>query len=67
MKDEGSGGPEELQEIEVVRKGLEDANKLFGVQGKAFSEAVEGGFGNAEMLTEGKEGGELPGKPGIKK
>jgi len=25
MKDEGSGGPEELQEIEVVRKGLEDA------------------------------------------
>ena len=41
--------------------------QLSNARGKAFSEAVEGGFGNAEMLTEGKDGGELPGKPGIKK
>lgn len=67
MKSKGRGGAQELQEIKGIRKGLDDSEEFFGIQGQTFSEAVERGFGYTEMLTEGSDRRKAPSEPGIKK
>lgn len=67
MEEERTVGTKSLQEIQGIGKGLKDKDELPGVKSKASAQAVEGGFRDAEMFTEGKDGMEAPGKPSIKK
>lgn len=60
-------GVKELQEVKALHKRAEDTEELPGIKGKTLPQAVVGAFGYAEVLTQGKNRREPPGKPGVKK
>ena len=67
MEEAGVGGPEDVGKIYAIQERFHCIQEPFGVQDEPIPYPVVSALRDAEMLAEGRDGGELPGNPGIKK
>lgn len=67
MEQEGIAGKQGIQQVCGCHKGTERVKGTAGVQGKTLADPVEGALRNIKVAAQSRDGGKLPGGPGIKK
>ena len=67
MEEDGVSGSEDVWEVCVIQESLQCLQEPFGIQNEPLPYSVVSALRDAEVLAEGRDGGELPGNPGIEK
>ena len=67
MEEDGVSRPEDVWEVRAIQERLQCLQEPFGIQDEPLPYPVVSALRDAEVLAEGRDGGELPGDSGIKK